>query len=81
MWAFLGFIALFYFTHLLKALGIYKHFVILCIALLGISVVFKVDFLFVPVFVVLIGSFFMSLFSGSSDTEVPEPHSNVDWKE
>ena len=79
--AFLGFIALFVLTYFLKAAGIYKQFVILGIILVVIGELCKLETLSLYVATGLIGSFFISLFMGSGNGEVPEPHSSVNIHE
>ena len=80
MLGFLGFIGLLIMTYFLISLGIYKHFVCLCIALIAAGIIFQIDSIATIAGTLLLGSFFILMLFGSSG-ECPEPRGNVDWRD
>lgn len=80
MLGFLGFIGLLIMTFFLVSAGVYKQFVILCVALITIGIVFEIEFLAISAATLLFGSFFVLMFTGC-DGEYPEPRGHVDWRE
>ena len=60
MWGFLGFIGLVIMTYFLVSVGIYKHFVCLCIALIAAGIIFQIDSIATIAGTLLLGSFFAS---------------------
>lgn len=80
MLGFLGFIGLLIMTYFLISLGIYKHFVCLCIALIAAGIIFQMDFITTAAGTLLIGSFFVLMLFGSNG-EFSEPRGNVDWRD
>ena len=74
---FIGFVIM---TYFLVSVGIYKHFVCLCIALIAIGIVFEIEFIAVSAGTLLIGSFFVLMLTGC-DGECPEPRGHVDWRD
>ncbi len=80
MLGFLGFIGLLIMTFFLISTGVYKQFVILCVALIAIGIVFEIEFLAVSAGTLLFGSFFALMLIGSNG-DAPEPRGTVDWRE
>lgn len=81
MWGLLGFVGLLFLTDYLLATGIYKHFVLACIALIAIGVIFNFVALYCTVGTFLLCTFFALALLGCSGGEYYEPHGRMDWRD
>jgi len=80
MLGFLGFIGLLIMTFFLVSAGVYKQFVILCVALIVAGIMLQMELLVTFAGTLLLGSFFALMLIGC-DSEYPEPRGHVDWRE
>lgn len=81
MWGIVVFIGLLFLTDYLLTAGIYKHFVLVCIALMAIGVIFKLVALYCGVGILLLLSFFAVALLGCSGCEYYESTGRMDWRD
>jgi len=81
MWGLIMFIGLLFLTDYLLTAGIYKHFVVVCIALIAIGVIFDIVALYFMVGMLLFSTFFAIMLLGCAGGEYYEPRGRMDWRD